>query len=206
MGADSSQYNAVCEAVEGSTVDHWHEADGLACDFCSERIRPNREIKLYLADRVLNPGVTSDGVALLATYGPCCRRRMILFPHRGTTELLLSATVTPELTIEDVDVLDVSPADDGEPWDPIEVWNEVAPLDFAANARQAAAMKGHPIMMGPEDVVNSLLKMGVDVREVVDEDGQIVTDPEMRKKWDEAMDETARKRVKEWQENGTPWE
>lgn len=202
---DTPQYDKLRAEIEGSTVQHWHDEGGLTCDFCSERIRPNREIRLYLADRILNPDHGTSGLSVLTTYGPCCPRRVLLFPHQGTTELLLSATVTTDLTIADVDVMDVSPSDRGEPWNPVEVWNELAPLSFAENARHAKRMKGHAVLMGPEDVANALLDMGIDVREVVDAEGNVSTDAEKRRKWDQAMEETAKEKVQDWKDNGTPW-
>jgi len=177
------------------------DRDYLECDFCSKGVPygSNPRVGQYLADRVLeSQGPVAEQLrqqrrlVTLATYCEECATRMLLFPCEGFTEVRQFYTLDEDLGISDVEVTDISPADDGIPWDPRELSEKITGLPFDAHA----ATIGEKFGWGPENMVTVFLSIGsgVDIREMVDYRGNI--DPKLLGQARRAYEQMRRERAR----------
>jgi hypothetical protein len=163
----TAAFNQVHQITNGETAD-------LKCDFCSGPMESGDRVATYVSNGELGGYARPyPGTNLYAhrTYCKECDRHHIIYPHKGTGELLLAATIQDGGTHANWALRDSSSEDHGEPWDSKRafefVFGEI--LDgFATNAALLAWTVGH------EDVVDMIRLGGVDLREVFDENGTII--------------------------------
>ena len=162
---------------------HRHQAptDGTAnCDFCAGPIEPGDRVATYLSDTDLGgyarplPGTT---VFAHRTYCPTCYRHHIIYPHEGTTEFLFGATYHADGTHTDWLARDSSPPDHGEPWDGETAYTFLLGDIFD---QLSLSMALEQFTIGHEDIVDHIRLIGVDLREIFDENGTIVAPPSKR--------------------------
>ena len=180
----------------GQLIDAFEDADFLPfgpkkdhflCDFCSTGVayRSKPRVGHYIADNVLNTthpkwrnatASHSDHRPLvpLASYCNDCTTRLLLFPCKGFAEVRMLFTLTEKRVITNPEVTDVSGRDDGIPWDPKELSEQITGVPWEQNAL-LAALAGEDQLWGPENMVTFLLSIGsgVDVRELVKWDGSL---------------------------------
>ena len=156
--------------------------DTFECDFCSKHVSYASEPRIgqYHADAVLNRD--SDlarrinrerPLATMATYCPDCTTRRLLFPHEGTMEVRLLADLGADKRLTNVEVTDVSPHDDGIPWDPRELSESITGIPFDQHVGRAS--EPGAMLWAPENMVTFFLSIGggIDIREVVRWDGSL---------------------------------
>ena len=161
--------------------------DHFLCDFCSKGVayRSNPRVGHYIADNILNTNHPkwrnatashSDHRPLvpLASYCDDCTTHLLLFPCKGFAEVRLLFTLSEERVITNPEVTDVSGRDDGIPWDPKELSEQITGVPWEQNALLAAAA-GEDQLWGPENMVTFFLSIGsgVDVRKLVRWDGSL---------------------------------
>lgn len=158
--------------------------DHFICDFCSTGVKYSSDprIGIYVADGILTPELPmwrgrvdrGEEIAALATYCEDCATKRLLFPCRGYAEARLFASISPDRRAVDVEATDVSPADDGIPWDPAELHESITTIPFRKYL-DVTIMGGGPTMWGPENIVTFFLSFedGVDIRDLVKYDGSI---------------------------------
>ena len=169
------------------------------CDFCSKGVPYSKEprVALYFADRMIfedNPRAKiineRNVLTHIATYCEECSSRLLLFPHEGTTEARAMVTITEDYQYEDIKFTDISPKDDGIPWDPLELQ---AKLTGIPRDGQKAIGAQSDVLWGPENFVVIFMSMtnNMDIREVYDYEGNI--DPQVlgraRKELEKVQDE-----------------
>lgn len=159
-------------------IDECGDDEKYICDFCSKGVKwsSNPKVGVYLADKCINnSNVKADYInthrilAPIMVYCEDCTTQMILFPCQGITEIRARIHVV-DGEPDTVGFLDVSPADDGIPWNPRDVVAEVTGFEFDAFTDELPQ-----VLWGPETVVTFFLstKSGVDIREMIDHQGQI---------------------------------
>lgn len=168
------------------------ESDHWECDQCSTGIeyRQNVRAGMYMTDDVLGQSPELARIHRerplipLATLCPDCSTRQLLFPCEGFAELRLQFDLGLDRVMQNVEITDVSPRDDGIPWDPRELSEKITGVPFDTNTMLA----GGESAWGPEDMVRFFLAVGagVDIRELVKWDGSL--DPKVlgraRKEYD----------------------
>lgn len=175
---------------------HWK------CDWCSTGVPYQKEPRVanYLADWVCD-NTTESGkrvnssrkLTTLATYCESCSEPRLLFPSTKATEVRVMFTVTESKTISDVEVTDISPQGEGIPWNPRELAEKITEAPYQTLAR----LSGNSTVMGPENIVTYFLALGtgVDIREIVDWEGNI--DPKALGKARKKLNEVKEQRVSE---------
>lgn len=173
--------------------------DHIFCDFCSKGIAYQSEprVAFYIADDVLNPDHPQWQHALkyangvrpvvpLAVYCEECSHQRILFPCEGFAEVRMFFDLDEDRVLKNVDVTDVSPADDGIPWDPRELGEEITSINWEERMLMQA-LTGEDQLWGPENMITFFLSAvdGIDPRELIQPDGSL--DPKAlgraRKSW-----------------------
>ncbi len=201
---NSNSLEDFLDAIEGLQAPNYGTNEALRCDYCNEPINPNTEVTVYVSNWDLSGIDESSGFGLQRLYGQCCNRRRIKFPCHGCTEMILEGMYTRQKTLKNWEPLHISPSDDGEMWDPIEVHNEVMPASYEEHQSLHTAMKGQPQQQGPEDIVDHLHHLGVDIREIVNKDGEIVIDAEKEKEIKQKMDKRAEELMEKYKDEGLP--
>lgn len=168
------------------------DKDHYLCDWCSKGVPIQSEprVSQYLADRVVNETHPKSSmvnrqrkVTQLATYCPECSHSFLFFPCTGFAEARLQFSLTENGSMTEVEVTDVSPRDDGVPWNPVEISESITQVPFEQNAIAADDI------YGPENFVTifqSYLET-TEIRSIVKHDGSL--DPKelgrARKEYDE---------------------
>jgi len=158
--------------------------DHFFCDFCSKGIAYSEEphVGHYMADNIINhqhpkaPLIRREKpLVALATYCTECTSRRLLFPCKGFTELRVTFRVGNDRVMRDVAVQDLSPSDDGIPWDPREITEKITGQPLSGSAFMSVSEH----LWGPENAVTFFESAvdGVDIREMVKWDGSI--DPQV---------------------------
>jgi hypothetical protein len=177
-------YTTVAELenyVEGqphTPPERLHNARHWECDYCSKgwSYTGGSDAIGYLADRIIGDSREANALrkqprlTTLALYGtdhPWSRK--LLFPCEGFTEVRYTAHITEDGHYEDVEITDVSPADDGIPWDPRAVSEAITQVSYDA----LDAMGDE--RMGPENTVVWFLAISdeCDIRDLVSWDGSL---------------------------------
>lgn len=192
------------ESLEGYQLPGFEKGMAYKCDFCSGTIHPRKKghespdarVSHYLTSELLNDEWVPDDPApfsILRTYCPDCDRNRIQWPCKGWNELLVSSNFRPDGTVDDFELEDFSSKDDGEPWDPKEVWEAVhnilipgvtfeewMKMNMMDDTMDRAAQnpERHAMGFGPEDIIDGLLAWEVDPREITDDEGNVVMDDE----------------------------
>jgi len=173
------------------------EKDHFLCDFCSKGVayESNPRVASYIADNVLNsdhPVWQRHGgggtLVPLATYCEECSTRMLFFPCEGFAEVRMFFSLDAEKVMKNVEITDLSPRDDGIPWNPKELHEKIAQVDWEQQSFMAL-LSGEDNLWGPENMVTVYLSSvdGVDIRQLVKWDGSL--DPKLlgqaRRKYEE---------------------
>lgn len=160
--------------------------DHFICDFCSKGVNYSAEPRVgqYISDMVLNPENPvyqqatdpKDGsrpLVPLASYCEECSEQKLLFPCRGYAEVRLFFDLDEDKVMRNVEVTDVSPEDDGIPWDPKDLSERIMETSFESSMVISALMGKD--LWGPENIVTFFLAFvdGVDIRQLVNWDGSI---------------------------------
>jgi hypothetical protein len=181
----TTKSTAIDQLITGFNAVHRQQDstnNSTICDFCSGPIEPGDRVATYLSDTDLGgyasplPGTTVFGHR---TYCTICDRRHIVYPHEGTTEFLFGATYQANGTHTEWSHRDSSPATHGEPWD-----GEAACAFLYGDIFQllALSMALEQLTIGHEDVADMIRLIGVDLREIFDENGTIVASPTKRER------------------------
>lgn len=161
------------------------ERDHFTCDFCSKGVNYTSKPRVggYVTDNVLNvdhpmwrrasQGLNNPLVPL-ASYCEDCSQRLLLFPCRGFAEVRIFFDLDRDKMMQNVEVTDLSPSDDGIPWDPRELSEAITEVSFR-DKELVAALTGHDHLWGPENMVTFFLSIGggVDIRQLVNFDGSL---------------------------------
>lgn len=166
MSNQQSAVERLEQGLEGKPTAATGTNDIANCDFCGRKIFPGDRVSIYLADKTYTDVYPDGQYTFLRMYGECHRRKRVLFPCGGVSEIVATARLSREKTIEDVSVVSISPSSDGPPWHPPEIYGAITRDSFTDFCRQFG------IAGGPEDVVDALTKIGLDIREYVAPDGQ----------------------------------
>lgn len=158
---------------------HYEDKSHFECDWCSKGVAyaSNPRCGHYMSDRVAHSATPrartinqSGTLSAMGTYCEECSQRLLLFPCRGYTEVRLFFDLDEDRIMQNVEVTDISARDDGIPWDPAEVSEQITniPIDEHASASE-------DVMMAPENIVTWLLSISseIDVRELVQYDGSL---------------------------------
>lgn len=168
------------EKYEGQEFPAYYEdKNHFECDFCSTGVFYASEPRVgqYLTDRIPHNAtpeareVNNYGkITPMATYCEDCATKLLYFPCEGYTEVRLFMDLDEDMVHKNVEVTDISPADDGIPWDPAEVSSKITGIDFDRHARSQP-----DVMMAPENIVTFFLSVSteIDIRELVNHDGTI---------------------------------
>lgn len=163
------------------------EKDHFLCDFCSKGVayESNPRVGHYIADDVLSSDrplwqqSESDGAIVpLATYCEECSTRKLLFPCEGFAEVRMFFDLDGEKVMKNVEVADLSPHDDGIPWDPKELSEQITGIQWEKSSFVSMVLeKGE--LWGPENMVTFFISSvnGVDIRQLVKWDGTL--DPKL---------------------------
>lgn len=184
--------------------------DHFVCDWCEKDVPypTNERLGLYLTNDVINDDhpswrlmtvpVGSPPLVPIAVYCEECTTRRLLLPCEGYAEARLTFNIGEDKTSRDVEVTDVSPSEDGIPWNPAELYEQVTGVPFDKNVLLSALLTQGNELWGPEDVVRICQSIGaeVDIREVIRADGSL--SPGALSQAQEAYTEFSR----EYQRNG----
>lgn len=111
----------------------------IKCDYCSSEIYSTEEYNLtqYLADDILNDNHPKSNtihekrpLVQLATYCPDCSDARLFFPCKGFSETRVNFSISDDWIIMNPRVTDISKIDDGIPWDPRKVSEEITGVKF----------------------------------------------------------------------------
>jgi len=163
------------------------EKDHFLCDFCSKGVsyESNPRVGHYIADDVLNsehPVWQKHGgsgtLVPLASYCEECSIRMLFFPCEGFAEVRVFFDLDEEKVKRNVEVTDLSPRNDGIPWDPKELSERITQIQWEQQSF-VAMLSGQDDLWGPENIVTFFLSSvnGVDIRQLVKWDGSL--DPKL---------------------------
>jgi len=173
------QLEAQFEGEDHAPHEQVQGKDHFFCDFCSTGVTYESEprVAFYVADDVLDlghPVYRSDTLVPLAVYCGDCATDRLLFPCEGYGEVRLFFDLDSEKVIQNVEVTDLSPADDGIPWDPKELSERVTQVPWDEHMLMQQ-LSGEDQLWGPENMITFLLSSvsGVDPRELINWDGTI---------------------------------
>lgn len=158
-------------AIEGSAMPEHGTEFVPRCDWCSDAIYPNTTVAFYCVNELINPEFADEeqgAFYMVRKYCGDCDRRRIKFPCGGYHELLLRGSLDEEFCLQDLSLVDYSSAREGDPWDPVEVWKTTHPEVAWDEWNEQIDLP-----LGPEDVVDALMLVDIDIRDIVDESGEI---------------------------------
>jgi hypothetical protein len=193
------ELEAEFEGQEYVTHHQVRKEDHFFCDFCSRGIayQSNPRVAWYVADGVLNPGhpvwrqavkerFGGKPIVPLAVYCPGCSTRRVLFPCEGYAEVHAFFDLDEGRVLKNVEVTDVSPPDDGIPWEPRELSERITEIPWDQHMLMQT-ISAEDQLWGPENMITFFLSAvdGVDPRELIQYDGSL--DPKLlgqaRKSW-----------------------
>lgn len=159
--------------VEDEYTEHYE------CDFCSKGVPYQKEprVAMYFSDTVMLVTTPEDQIinqecilTHMATYCEECSHKLLFFPMYGATEARAMATITKTREYHNVEFTDISMADDGIPWDPIEAYERVTEVNV-----NDMPVGNDDFNWGPENFVTILMSMthNMDIRELFSADGEI---------------------------------
>lgn len=156
------------------------EGAKFLCDFCSKGVSYSRRktVTGYIADDILNPDHPKwprgqRPLVPLATYCPECSTHRLLFPCEGFAEIRYRFTVDDDGIFRDVEVTDISPRDDGIPYDATEVSEQITGVPWEHQSLVSMVARGD--MWGPENFITFFLSSvdGIDPRNLIRWDGSV---------------------------------
>lgn len=188
------------ESVEDALMDTEHSSpvsdEHWLCDWCSKgtSYQGGCEGWHYMADDVL--GDLPDArlihekrpLTTLAAYCTECGNERLFFPAEGYTEVRVYFELDEDHQYETVEVTDISPRDDGIPWNPKEVAERITQERF-----EDVAMLGDELW-APENMVTVFLSADIDIRDLVNYEGEINEKKlgSAREKWRQFQQEQAK--------------
>lgn len=137
------------------------------CAICGNDLTRGDVITFYWCD--VDYVSKNHGKSIYRLYCSDCDREKIQFPANGVTELLAEADYTEDGVIENVSQRDVSLADDGIPWEPEDMFRL-----FFGEPISNMMPTGRNVNGGPEDVYDTLARVGIDVKEIVNDNGNMI--------------------------------
>lgn len=169
---------------------------GLHCDVCRDEISTGEEVSCYWCNVDYGP-FDIDGETVYRVYCSECDRKTIQFPAKDATELLIAARLDESYAFEDVSVLDKSQEGRGVKWQPpgmFKIFVGETPEEYLDNEKIRVFGA-----FGPEDAYDFFGQFGLDVSEVVNDDGQVVkTEAELamlRRRFFESLEEELENRA-----------
>lgn len=158
----------------------------VRCDLCSSPVFPNKYMESYVSNRELVTEATD--LAIQRLYCAECAVGRVKYPCTGVLEIIISGTLDRNRQYQDLKLEDYSIPQDGYAWDPVEVSEEVFKMPIEFHAEMTGGMK-----IGPEDIVDALHHMDIDIRDVLDENDNVSIDEDtenmIHKKMMEKVDE-----------------
>lgn len=164
------------------------EKQHFMCDFCARGVpwSSQQRVGHYLADGVCHNNNdrarqvnATRKLTQLATYCEDCTYRLLYLPCDGFTEVRALFTTEPVEDgyggrMTDVEVTDVSPADDGIPWRPDNITQRV----FGVGVSEVLTNNPDVNLMGPENIATVFMSFGagIDIRQMVNPDGTFDAD------------------------------
>lgn len=181
--------------------------DHFICDWCSADVpyTTSKRLGQYIVNDVINDknpiwqqAIVNSGTkpfTPMATYCTDCTTRLLLLPCEGYIEVRLTFEMGDDRTYRNVEVTDFSPENDGIPWNPAELSEEITRVPFHKNALLAAGQGAE--LWAPEDIVRMFQSIGpdLDIRKAIRADGSF--NPQELDRAREAYDEF----VQELQQN-----
>lgn len=168
---------------------HW------LCDWCSKGISYTGGSTgwHYMADDILGdlPAAREyhkkRPLGLLAAYCDDCGNNRLFFPCEGYMEVRARFELNDDREYTDVEITDISPHDDGIPWDPKEVAEEITEIPF-----DAVAAMGEELW-APENMLTVFVSADIDIRDLVNYKGEIDRQKlgAAREKWEDFQREMA---------------
>lgn len=199
----------VTDAVTVSDLEaHYEGRDFIApdppkehfiCDWCTTGVpyTTSKRLSQYIVKNIINDQnpiwqqtITRSGIqpfAPMGTYCADCTTRLLLLPCEGYTEVRLAFDMGDDGTYRNVEVTDFSPAEDGIPWNPAELSEQITGVPFHKNALLAGAQGAE--LWAPEDIIRIFQSIGpnLDIRSAIRADGSF--DPRELDRAREAYDE-----------------
>ena len=166
------------ERMEGGPFDFNPSGKHWKCDWCSKGVPYSKSIRAghYMCDDVVvvnnkkaQQVRSTRKLGQFATYCEDCTHRMLLFPCKGYTEIRLLFDTAEDGTMHNIEVTDISPQDDGIPWDPAEVSEAITQV----STEQIGFLAGEDVW-APENLVTFFLGVtDVDLRDLIDWEGNV---------------------------------
>lgn len=149
------------------------------CDYCNGPIGSNDRLSIYVSDAELTGhcGPRSEtGLFVHRVYCAGCDRKHIIYPNKGTNELLFDTTIGEDEGVADWSCEHSSDADHGESWCAKSAYEFV----FGGFNEFAEAAHGHQHTISHEDIADMIRLAGIGFRQLFDEAGTIVA-PEAKR-------------------------
>ena len=182
---DREKYDSIDKflgQLEGQKHPDWTDRNKPKCDRCSTQMKKNRTIYLYCSNYLVGTGI-QDRINFQTLYCNECHWNRLKFPMTGCIEILLEGRMGTDWTINDLSIMDLAIQNDGEDWSPEGVMEELFQMPYEQAKRMSSG-----VHQGPQDVIDVLDNLGLDIRDIVDEDGNIdLTDEEVREMHDTAL-------------------
>jgi hypothetical protein len=173
--------------------------DHFVCDWCAAGVpyTTDKRLSQYIVNNVINDQnpIWQQSVAQagtrpftpMATYCADCTTQLLLLPCEGYSEVRLAFDMGDDRTYRNVEITDCSPEEDGIPWNPADLSEQITGVPFHKNALLAAA---HGVeLWAPEDMVRMFQSIGphLDIRKAIRADGSL--EPQALDRAREAYDE-----------------
>jgi hypothetical protein len=157
--------------------------DHLICDWCAKGVpyTTSKRLSQYIVRNVINDEhpiwqraiarIPTRPFAPMGTYCADCTTRQLLLPCEGYTEVRLAFEISDDRTYRNVEVTDFSRAEDGIPWNPAELSEQITGVPFHENALLAGAQGAE--LWAPEDIIRVFqsIESNLDIRNAIRADG-----------------------------------
>lgn len=175
--------------------------DHFICDWCATGVSytASNRVSQYIVNNIINDEnpfwqqiIAHSGTRPfrpMAIYCADCTTRRLLLPCEGYTEIRLAFDMGDDRTYRNVEVTDFSPDEDGIPWNPAELSEQITGIPFHKHALLTAAQGVE--LWAPEDIVLRFQTIGpdLDIRNAIRADGSL--NPRALERAREAYDEFA---------------
>lgn len=160
------------------------------CDQCLTDIEAGDSLSLYFSDEDYRG--ENQFARFNRAYCTECDRTEIHFPKEGANEGVVVAEFDEDMAFRNVHLVDKSAAGEGVPWDPVQIWNDYmgVPLeDYMQDTHNGDITSQH--------IADILLSLDVDVRHIVDDDGDEIIGDEQKKELMRQIEEKRPQKVQE---------
>lgn len=175
--------------LDGQEGMRLYQADtrlAVKCDYCSGAIHPNTITTHYISDRDL-AGYKEGNLYPQRLYCEVCDRRQIRFPCRDVLELLVEHRVTDDHRAVEWKLRDASAPSQGVSWEPDAVVEHILPQENTS----FTILDEAGATVGPEEIIDQLIALALDPRNVIADDGSVRTDRETRTYVEQTINERA---------------